>query len=185
MDFSPDSQPDDAREDLLLMQRVSRDDEAAFCALVGKFQQPILNFFARLGSAAHAEDLAQETFVRLWKSRARYRPSAKLSTFLFTIARHVWQDHIRGTNRFRLFSERYRREIPPSTDGGLPRLHRDMDIQAALSRLSPKLREVLVLAVCQELPYADVARILSIPVGTVKSRVFNALSTLERLFHEE
>ena len=184
MDFSPDSQPDDAREDLLLMQRVCRDDEPAFAALIAKYQQPLLNFFARLGSAARAEDLAQETFVRLWKSRARYRPSAKLSTYLYTIARHAWQDDLRRATRFRLFSERYRREIPASTDGGLPRLHRDMDIQAALSRLSPKLREVLVLAVCQELPYADVARILSIPVGTVKSRVFNALSTLERLFHE-
>ena len=87
--------------------------------------------------------------------------------------------------RFRLFSDRYREEIPASTDGGFGKLRRKLDIQAALERLSPKLREVLVLAVHQGLSYDEIAAILSIPVGTVKSRVSNALSTLQEMFHEQ
>jgi RNA polymerase sigma factor (sigma-70 family) len=85
--------------------------------------------------------------------------------------------HIRKQNRFRLFAERYREEIPSSTDGGLARLRKNLDIQDALERLSPKLRETLVLAVHQALSYDEIADVLNVPVGTVKSRVFNALST--------
>ena len=65
------------------------------------------------------------------------------------------------------------------------RLRRQLDIQEALDKLSPKLREVLVLAVHQGLAYDEIAQILHIPVGTVKSRVFNALATLQEMFHED
>jgi RNA polymerase sigma-70 factor (ECF subfamily) len=66
----------------------------------------------------------------------------------------------------------------------LGHLQRQLDIQTALEKLSPKLREVLVLAVHQSLAYEEIAKILRIPVGTVKSRVFNAMATLQELFHE-
>jgi RNA polymerase sigma-70 factor (ECF subfamily) len=137
-----------------------------------------------MGASTHGEDLAQETFLRLWNYRTKYKPAAKFTTFLYTLARHAWLDHIRRQNRFRLFAERYREEIPASTDGGLGRLRRTLDIQDALNRLTPKLRETLVLAVHQGLTYDEIASVLRIPVGTVKSRVFNALATLQELYHE-
>ena len=97
----------------------------------------------------------------------------------------AWLDHVRRQIRFRIFAERYREEMPVCTDGGIGKLRKRLDIQAALDRLSPKLREVLVLAVHQGLAYDEIAAILSIPVGTVKSRVFNALSTLQEMFDEK
>ena len=96
----------------------------------------------------------------------------------------MWLDFLRRRYRFRLFADRYREEMPASTDGGIGKLRKQLDIQAALERLTPKLREVLVLAVHQGLSYDEIAAILSIPVGTVKSRVFNALSTLQEM-HDE
>ena len=69
-------------------------------------------------------------------------------------------------------------------DGGLGRLRKDLDVQAALEKLTTKQREALVLAVHQGLAYEDIARILRIPVGTVKSRIFNALAVLKETFHE-
>ena len=172
-------------DDFALMAQVCADREDAFRVLVERHRRPVLNFFARMGASHHGEDLAQETFVRLWNYRKKYKPSAKFTTFLYTLARHAWLDFVRRQIRFKLFADRYREEIPASTDGGLGQLRRKLDVQAALEMLSPKLREVLVLAVHQGLAYDEIADILRIPVGTVKSRVFNALSTLEELFHED
>ena len=171
-------------DDFALMAQVRDDCEDAFRRLVERHQRPLLNFFARMGASTHGEDLAQETFVRLWNYRHKYKPAAKFTTFLYTLARHAWLDFVRRQIRFRLFSDRYQKEIPAFTDGGLGKLRRQLDIQAALERLTPKLREVLVLAVHQGLSYEEIAAILSIPVGTVKSRVSNALSTLQEMFHD-
>lgn len=170
--------------DIALMERVRGGDGKAFRELVERHQRPLLNFFARQGVSMH-EDLAQETFVRLWKHRNRYRPTAKFTTFLYTVARHVLQDFWRRQKRFEAFRERYARESTAATDGGVARLRTELDIQTALAELSPAVRETVVLAVCQGLPYEEVSAILRIPVGTVKSRVFNALSTLKERFREK
>ena len=188
-DLPPDPPPAPASDadaaDIALMDRVARADAEAFRELVVRHQAPLLNFFTRLGASNVCEDLTQETFVRLWKYRDRYRPSAKFTTFLYTLARHAWQDSCRRQLRFASFQERYARETPRETDGGLPELRKDMDVQAALDSLSPKHREVLVLAVHQGLRYEEIAQVLGIPEGTVKSRIFNALSTLQRMFRDE
>ena len=172
-------------QDIALMAALAKDDAEAFRALVERHQQPLLNFFTRMGASNVSEDLAQETFVRLWKYRLRYRPSAKFTTFLYTLARHAWQDHCRRQTRFALFQERYAADAPTSTEGDVPGLRKDMDVQAALDSLSDKHREVLILSVYQGLRYDQISLVLGIPVGTVKSRVFNALSTLQRMFRDE
>ncbi len=173
------------KDDFALMALVRAEREEAFRALVLRHQRPLLNYFVRLGASSHGEDLAQETFLRLWNYRKKYRPTAKFTTFLYTLARHVWLDYVRRQVRFKLFADRYRREMPAATDGGLGRLRRQLDVQAALDRLSPKLRDVLVLAVHQGLSYDEIAAIVRIPVGTVKSRVFNALAALQEIYREE
>ena len=169
-------------DDFSLMARVREEDEDAFRILVDRHRRPLLNFFARMGASSHGEDLAQESFIRLWNYREKYKPSAKFTTFLYTLARHAWLDFVRRSIRFKLFSDRYREETPSSTDGGLGRLRKDLDVQAALDKLSPKLRETLVLAVHQGLAYDEIAAVLRIPVGTVKSRVSNALAALKEMF---
>jgi len=171
-------------DDFVLMARVREDDECSLRLLMNRHQRPVLNFFARMGASTYSEDLAQETFIRLWKYRFKYKPVAKFTTFLYTLARHVWLDFLRRKIRFQEFLEKYQEAMPSTTDGGIEKLRRHLDIQAALDGLSPKLRDVLVLAVYQGLSYPEISTVLSIPLGTVKSRVFNALVSIQETYGE-
>ncbi|MBQ7251259.1 MAG: RNA polymerase sigma factor [Kiritimatiellae bacterium] len=176
--------PDFAADDCALMAAAGAGDERSFALLVDRHARDLVNFFARMGAADAAEDLAQETFLKLWGARARYRPTARFTTFLYTVARRVFLDLCRAERRRGAFAERLAREIPAVSDGGMEEARRRMDLLAALDGLPPRLKEVLVLSVMQGLPYAEIADILSIPVGTVKSRVFTALGFLRETFRE-
>ena len=149
-----------------------------------KYRHNLLNFFWRRGvSPSKGDDLVQETFLRLWKYRHEYRPTAALSTFLFLIARQVWVDELRRDSRRREREESWGKERPqtaPESQFGVKE-----DVRWAVARLSEPLREVIEFVVFQDLPYAEVAQILSIPVGTVKSRMFNALKKLKEIFDEQ
>jgi len=171
-------------DDFALMALVREENESAFRRLMERHQRPVMNFFVRMGASTYSEDLAQETFIRLWKYRTKYKPVAKFTTFLYMLARHVWLDFLRRKIRFQQFADRYQEEMPSASDGGMDKLRRRLDIQAALDGLTPKLREVLVLAVYQGLAYQEIAEVLSIPLGTVKSRVFNALTLVKEKFDE-
>jgi len=157
--------------------------DEALMAEARKFEKKLLNFFWRQGvSPSEGEDLVQETYLRLWKYRHEYQPTAKLSTFLFLLARQVRIDALRRTVRRESREESWVREQPVSTGPGS--LGAKEDVCWALARLSEPLREVVELGVFQDLPYAEVAAILGIPVGTVKSRMHNALKELREMFDE-
>ena len=148
-----------------------------------KFEKNLLNFFWRQGvSVSEGEDLVQETYLRLWKYRADYRPTAKLSTFLFLMARQVRIDALRRQTRRENREMRWG-EDRPTAEGPRTGGERE-DVRWAVARLSEPLRDVVELGVFQDLPYADVADILGIPVGTVKSRMSNALKKLKEIFDE-
>ena len=168
-----------------LMVRVAAGSRQAFEELVRGHQNGLLNFFHRMGAYSDAEDLVQETFVRLYRGRERYRPTARFTTFLYVLARHVWADHgRRAWRRDRLQSgletEAAIAEQAPVTGPG-----NRLDVQAALDRLSPKLKEALVLNVYQGLRYQEIADVLDIPLGTVKSRINLALQELRKHLHED
>ena len=147
-----------------------------------KFEKNLLNFFWRQGvSLSEGEDLVQETYLRLWKYQADYRPTAKLSTFLFLLARQVRIDALRRQTRRENREEGWIREQPTIQ---APAYDCREDVRWAVARLSDPLREVVELGVFQDLPYAEVAEILGIPVGTVKSRMHNALKQLKEIFDE-
>jgi len=157
------------------------DDE--LMAEARKFEKNLLNFFWRQGvSTAEGEDLVQETYLRLWNYRKQYVATAKLSTFLFLMARQVRIDDLRRQSRRASREERWGmgqpREAQPQTSGAKE------DVRWAVAQLTEPLREVVELGVFQDLPYADVAEILEIPVGTVKSRMSNALKKLKEIFDE-
>ena len=148
-----------------------------------KFEKSLLNFFWRQGvSPSESEDLVQETYLRLWRHRGDYRPTAKLSTFLFLMARQVRIDALRRQTRRERREDKWASEQPVVTDAG--GLGVREDVRWALARLSEPLREVVELGVLQDLPYAEVAEVLKIPVGTVKSRMHNALKELKKVFDE-
>ena len=147
-----------------------------------KYEKNLLNFFCRQGvSSFEGEDLVQETYLRLWNYRDRYRQTAKLSTFLFCLARQVRIDALRRQVRREARETRWGEEQP---DTQLPQLCVREDVRWALSQLTEVHREVIELGVFQDLPYAEISEILSIPVGTVKSRMSNALKKLKEVFDE-
>ncbi|MDY3229008.1 MAG: RNA polymerase sigma factor [Kiritimatiellia bacterium] len=148
-----------------------------------KFEKKLLNFFWRQGvSYTEGEDLVQETYLRLWNYREQYKPTAKLSTFLFLMARQVRLDALRSETRRANREERWGKEQPQTQ--AAPRAGEREDVRWAVARLSEPLREVVELGVFQDLPYAEVSEILDIPVGTVKSRMSNALKKLKEIFDE-
>ena len=149
-----------------------------------KFEKNLLNFFWRQGvSHLEREDLVQETYLRLWRYRREYKPTAKLSTFLFLMARQVRIDALRRRTRRENREELWAKEQPTSEGPKVFGVRED--VRWALARLSEPLRDVIELGVFQDLPYAEVAEILGIPVGTVKSRMHNALKELKEIFDEQ
>ncbi len=149
-----------------------------------KFEKNLLNFFFRQGvSHFEGEDLVQETYLRLWNYRRTYRPTAKLSTFLFMLARQVWIDALRRRTRREDREAGWGKEQPMSTEPAT--LGAREDVRWALAQLSDPLRDVVELGVFQELPYVEVGEILGIPVGTVKSRMSNALKRLKEIFNDK
>ncbi len=158
-------------------------DGEALLTEAKKFEKNLLNFFWRQGvSLDVCEDLVQETFLRLWKYRDAYKPTAKLSTFLFLMARQVRLDALRRETRRVRREEAWGREQPTAcAPGDSPR----EDIRWAVARLPEAHREVVELGVFQDLPYAEIAAILDIPVGTVKSRMSNAIKKLKEIFDEQ
>jgi RNA polymerase sigma factor (sigma-70 family) len=170
--------------DIALMLEVAAGTERAFTTLLRRHQTALLNFFARMGASHACEDLVQETFLRLYRYRKRYRPSARFSTFLYHLARNAWADHGRKIVRIDRLADDLQREVELAEQGNHRRDTGQPDVQAALDRLSPKLREVIVLNIYQGLRYQEVADILGIPLGTVKSRINHAIGELKDLLDE-
>lgn len=169
--------------DTELMSLAAQDNESAFALLVEKYQNILLNFFLRRGVSYHdGQELAQRTFLRLWRYRAKYEPQAKFTTFLFLLATQESVDFFRAEGRKKGLQEGLEHEaevqadIPPTA---VPA--EGEDVRRAVAQLSPGLRDVVELGIFQDLPYQEIAEILKIPQGTVKSRMFNALRKLKEL----
>ena len=178
---SSDVAPD---PDVALMLEVAGGSEIAFTALVRRHQNPLLNFFIRIGASSDCEDLVQETFVRLFHYRRRYKPAARFTTFLYHLARNVWADRGRKVVRLERLAAEFQNEVEIAGQRTPERPGEGADIEAALDRLSPKLREVIVLNIYQGLRYQEIADVLEIPLGTVKSRISLALAALKEILHE-
>ncbi|MBK8976823.1 MAG: sigma-70 family RNA polymerase sigma factor [Planctomycetes bacterium] len=188
------SQPQvDTGDDLL--DRFRSGDAAAFDQLVATYETRLVQYFYRLcWDLDRAEDLTQTLFLKLLRGVGRYRPEGRLGTYVFRVATNLWIDHYRKTSqRRRLYS------LDQAIDGGFepaashpgtsPALvaedHEERArLRRALERLTEPHRLVFELAVYQELPYAEVAAILDIPIGTVKSRMHNSVRALKELLSE-
>ena len=165
--------------DIDLMLRAKDGDTAAFGALVRAHQNGVMNHLTRCGVYGDVEDLAQEVFVKLWNSRERYVPSAKFTTFLYTVVRRTMIDWLRGGARRAALMDRYARELE-TAENPTPKYCLEEEVEKALSCLSPEQRETVVLVLMQGMQYNEAAEILGIPTGTVKSRVSIALEKMRR-----
>jgi RNA polymerase sigma-70 factor (ECF subfamily) len=169
------------------MLQVGRGSRQAFVAIVERHQDDLYRFFRLLGADRHrAEDGVQETFLRLYLYRDRYRPLIPLRVFLHTLARNVWKDALRR--------ERRRVKLAPSSDpredGPLDcvplatdlfrRIDDRLDLSAAVQALPGRLRAAVILSAYQGLSYPEIAVVLGIPLGTVKTRMYHAFRKLRQ-----
>lgn len=174
--------PDEAsREEWAWLSRAAHGDDEAFASLVRRYQGRLMNFFARLGDQGHAEDLVQETFMRLYRNRKRARPDARFTTYLHTLAHRVWVDHVRRSTRRADALARAGRDPLLVHPGGVPVPGGGrIDADRLLARLSPEHREAIVCVILEGLEYGEAAVVLGVPEGTVKSRVHYALRHLRQ-----
>ncbi len=176
-------------------------DMAAFELIVRRYQRPLFNYFLRsVGRPARAEELVQELFIRLVRSRERYVRTAKLSTWLFTIARNLTVDEARR-QRFRrhrsldapgrrgdggegtaLITRIAAEQVPVDEAADSPRVREQ--VLAAIDTLPEAQREVFTMRQFGGLSFREIAEVLEISENTVKSRMRYALEKLrDQLAH--
>ena len=165
------------------MLRAKRGERDAFVALIHRHQESLVNFFRRMGARIdEAEDLVQETFMRLFAYRERYEPTGKFSNLLYVMGRHAWADMARKQARQPAANSDALDALPGSEPA---HTGEHVDVQAALEALSDKLRPVVVLSVYQGLRHEEIAEVLDIPQGTVKSRMHLALKQMKEMLGVE
>lgn len=176
------------------MRRVQMHDDAhAFARIVERWEAPIQRLCTRmLNDEQRGEDLTQETFARLFAKRKDYQVNGRFSTYLWRIAVNLCYDELRRRNRrpeslleieqidsledspaFSLTS--------PSPDLLLLREEQGQIVRAAVQRLSEACRSVIILRHYENLKFREIAEVLEIPEGTVKSRMAEALHQLHRM----
>ncbi|MCH7680112.1 sigma-70 family RNA polymerase sigma factor [candidate division KSB1 bacterium] len=172
-----DKRPSD--EDLI--ERFQKGDLYAFDLIVKRYKDQLLNFVYRfVGSQEEAEDIVQETFLRVYRKRKAYKRIAKFSTWIYTIAGNLSRTELRRRKRRKLFSvtdmgyEDRDYEISDeeyNPENYVEGVIQEEIIHKEINNLSPKFREVIILRDVQELSYEEISKIIRVPIGTVKSRV--------------
>ncbi len=177
-------------DDIRIMERIRDDDRQAVVELVERYQHELVGFFYhQCWDQLLAEELAQDVFVNVYRARHRYQATAKLRTWLYRIAHNLWIDHIRRQRRgnvsldaeiggasLRLV------DVLEAPGGADPDATSEAQIkgriQQAVAGLPAGQRDVFVLANNQGMKYQDIAEVLGIPEGTVKSRMHSAVRFL-------
>lgn len=179
--------------DAELMLRVRQGDTESFALLLERNRRPVIHFLYRMvQNQAVAEDLAQETFLRVYKARGSYEPTAKFTTWLFRIATHLALNWLRDSRTSRV-------ELPLTTDEATPRDVLDttpnveqtmvredrlVEIRSAIEQLPDKQRAAVLMHKFHDMDYAHIAAALNSSESAVKSLLFRAYETLRvRLAH--
>ena len=181
--------------DAELMLRVKEGDSASFGLLLDKHRAPVTHFLYRLVQVQPvAEELAQEVFLRVFRSRSSYEPTAKFTTWLFRIATHLalnWlrdEKHERGQQHLDdTPQDAPSRQIPdcrPSVEQQLVYETRLAEVRRAISGLPGKQRAAVLMHKYEEMEYSQIAKVLGCSESAVKSLLFRAYESLRaRLAH--
>jgi RNA polymerase sigma factor (sigma-70 family) len=175
-------------EDVRLMRLVARGDTSAFEKVIERHQALVAGTAARmLGSNSDVEDIAQQVFIRVWKSARRYVPRAKFTTWLLKITRNLVFNELRRAKRraqVSLQPEPGAEEIPlkdetnPAPDASLLEDELQRAIEEAIMQLPESQRMALVLRRYEQLSYEEIAEVLDLSVPAVKSVLFRARTEL-------
>jgi RNA polymerase sigma factor (sigma-70 family) len=172
--------------DSYLVQQCLRGDSQSFRQLYRRHHQRVRSILYQLCDPSSLDDLVQEVFLRAWKGLPKFRGSAKFSTWLYRIAWNVAssqrQKTVQGRTQFQALTEKTttEQEAPDLMD-----LHYQDLVQRGLANLSFDHRTILVLHDLEEVPQKEVAQILEIPVGTVKSRLFHARAAMRQFLQQQ
>lgn len=193
---------DPPADDELLMRYREGGDRDAFAQLVRRYEREMFNYLRRfLGSAEMAEDAFQTTFLQVHLKCDQFQSGRRFRPWLYTIATHQAIDHQRRNKRHRLVSldrsgtgvgeddlGRLINLMASNEPGPLKQLHegeRRNWVREQLGELSEQLRSVVILVYYQGLKYREAAEVLSIPVGTVKSRLHSAILKLNEAWYSQ
>jgi len=168
------------------MECVQAGDPQALAALIDRWRGPLYAFlWRRVGDGA--DDLFQESWIRVSRARDRFDRSRRFSTWLFQIANNLCRDRWRrqGARRRALEALRDQTRVSGRDRAAAPELPSEHRLERQLERLPERLREVLVLRYYQDLGEAEIAEILDIPRGTVKSRLHAAVRAARALLAED
>jgi len=181
--------------DAELMLRVKDGDGASFAILLEKHRSPVIHFLYRMvQNQAIAEELAQEVFLRVYRSRGTYEPTAKFTTWLFRIATHLALNSLRDGKNERT-QERLDehtddmpvRQLPdskPSVEQAMLYQAKFREVRQAIAALPEKQRAAVLMHKYEEMEYSQIARVLNCSESAVKSLLFRAYESLRaRLAH--
>ena len=189
---------DDTQVVVALVRRCITGDAAAWEELVRQHSRRIYNICYRFtGSADNADDLAQEVFVKMYRTLNSFDPDkGSFTTWITTMTRNLLVDHFRKTKQDRAtdsldaglgeeedsatLSDRIP-DLAPSADDRIQRRETQEMVQKAIQKLSPELREAVILRDIQDMDYKEIAQALKVPEGTVKSRINRGRVELARL----
>jgi RNA polymerase sigma-70 factor (ECF subfamily) len=179
---------DEDAEDVRLMRLVSQGDTSAFEELIERHQSLVAGTVARmLGSNSDVEDIAQQVFIRVWKSARRYVPRAKFTTWLLKITRNLVFNELRRSKRHALVplqTDPSAEEFPvkdeknPPPDASLLETELQQAIDEAIMQLPDSQRMALILRRYEQLRYEEIAEVLDLSVPAVKSVLFRARTEL-------
>lgn len=180
----------DLTDEELILEFQSNGTEKAFEILVQRFKNPLTNYVYRfLGDYDSCVDVVQDTFVKVYRYKDNYSSLAKFSTWIYTIAGNLARTEYQRKRRRNFFSinsfgeEEKNFDIPD--ESYRPDTHTDMKIkseiiQKALLKVKDSYREAVILRDVQELSYEEIAEIMQIEIGTVKSRINRGRAQLQK-----
>jgi RNA polymerase sigma-70 factor (ECF subfamily) len=189
---------DAAVSDVDVMLRVKTGDESAFAYLVQKYRRPMVGFMYRLcHNPSTAEELAQEVFLRVYRSRTSYEPSAKFTTWLYRIATNLAVNHARDTRHDRP-ENTVRLDEPDQETGRTPDLADDSlsveeqilkrerlaAIRGKVNALPERQRVAVIMHKYQQMDYRQIAGVLKLSESATKSLLFRAYETLREQLKE-
>lgn len=173
--------------DYSLIQSFQEGDEFAFIGLYNRFKNPVYAFCLKmLGDRAQAEDVMQETFLRVYENRDRLMKTSSFKSWLFTIARNQCLNTIRKSGRTVMMYPAARNSLV-SQDTPVSHMEKSEQVEYVtelLARLKPDYREVIILREYQNLSYQEIAAATRSSLSAVKSRLFKARRKLEQMMQE-
>ncbi|MGH7577807.1 MAG: RNA polymerase sigma factor [Longimicrobiales bacterium] len=179
-----------------VIEHARRGRQSAFRALIGRYERPVFSLIYRLvRDRERAEDLAQDTFIKVLNHLDRYDPSYKFSSWIFKIAHNTALDHLRrkqpevlsihGSPHARTDDEVEATALTPVSDDETPEeftASRELgtEIERAIGTLRPEYRTAIILCHVEGRPYDEIAQIMDVPLGTVKTFIHRARNELRK-----